>query len=106
MMVAQLKSETTMTTVVAEISIRQVDHGWFTWAVFSPGKDCHAQEGHGTSGTEALYRAVDMVRGGDSPLSGALAIYAPTGKVARAPLWAVPPFEMLSWEPCDPPVTP
>lgn len=86
------------TKAVAEISIRKVDSAWFTWAVFAPGLACHAGEGHGSSPTDALYRAVDSVRADDSRPSGQLAVYSLSGtEVARAPLYSVPRYELLRW---------
>lgn len=96
-----------MTKSVAEISIRQVDDAWFTWAVFAPGLACHAGEGHGASRTDALYRAVDSVRAVEPQPVGEVTVYSTTGDVARSPLWAVPRYELLSWRPAtESPVAP
>lgn len=86
--------------VVAEISVRTVSPGWYSWMVYAPGVAGHDTIGHSSTPTEALWRAVDAVRceDGGSP-RGRIAVHSiDTGRVAYAPLWAVPDYQRLQWQ--------
>lgn len=83
--------------VTAEITITRVTSGFLS-SLFIAGLPVVQTDSHKTS-TEAVWRAVDAIRA-DDQRTGVVAIYHHDGHlVAHAPLWAVPAYDHLDWEP-------
>ena len=89
------------TNVIAEITITKASRGHYEWSLFTAGTGNEAGANHGTHRdlNGAIWSAVAELRR-DDQRSGAIAIYSLDGKsVARVPLWAVPGYDHLEWEP-------
>ena len=88
--------------------MRRTEGAGFAWTAFVPGIRADKSKGgvgHAPSATEAVWRAVDSIRSEDDRLSGLVEIFSLDGEsVARAPLWAVPQFDLLEWEPAAVPI--
>lgn len=89
--------------VVAEISLSK-DQSGVGWSILTLATAAGALfreiTGRSRTETEAVWSAVDSLRGDEPTPSGVVAIYSTDGHyVARAPLWAVPAYGDLDWAP-------
>lgn len=87
------------TKIVAEISIT-TSGARFGWRVHAPGSITDEWTGSESGGTEAVWRALDAIRSEDSLPGGMVAVYHhDRQRVAYAPVWCVPQYQLLRWEP-------
>lgn len=88
--------------VVAEIAVTGSDREGYVWTMRTPTGDVIGDRW--PTPTEAVWRAVDEIRGDDTA-SGCVIVFAADGERAAAvPLWAVPAYEHLPWEPTIEPI--
>lgn len=86
----------TTTQVAVEIRLSR-DGDYVRWAAASR-QWTGDKTGEARSATEAVWLAVDEARVDGHACRGTVAVYSLDGRrVAHAPLWAVPQYELLEW---------